>query len=79
MQDFTPRITALRTRLEETAGYLRVDDLRARRPQLETELAVVVLQRGEAVGAEGDDFSNTARLEQLDIFLGHAVEDVFIT
>jgi peptide chain release factor 2 len=39
MQDFTPRITALRTRLEETAGYLRVDDLRARRPQLETELA----------------------------------------
>jgi peptide chain release factor 2 len=38
MQDFSPRIGALRTRLDETAGYLRVDELRARRPQLETEL-----------------------------------------
>jgi peptide chain release factor 2 len=38
MQDFSPRINALSTRLSETAGYLRVDELRARRPQLETEL-----------------------------------------
>ena len=39
MQDFSPQINALATRLEETAGYLRVSELRARRPQLETELA----------------------------------------
>jgi len=39
MQDFSPQINALATRLDETAGYLRVSELRARRPQLETELA----------------------------------------
>ncbi len=38
MQDFTQRIGALRSRLTEAEGYLRVADLRARRPQLETEL-----------------------------------------
>jgi peptide chain release factor 2 len=38
VQDFTSRIAALRSRLDEAQGYLRVDALRARRPQLETEL-----------------------------------------
>ncbi len=38
MQDFSPQINALRTRLDETGGYLRVDELRARQPQLEAEL-----------------------------------------
>ena len=38
MQDFSPRIKDLQGRLEETRGYLRVDELRARRPQLEAEL-----------------------------------------
>lgn len=38
MQDFTPRVDALRGRLEEARGYLRVPQLEARRPQLETEL-----------------------------------------
>lgn len=38
MLDFTPRIGALRGRLDEAAGYLRVDELRSRRPQLEAEL-----------------------------------------
>jgi peptide chain release factor 2 len=38
MLDFSPRIKDLQTRLDETRGYLRVDELRARRPQLETEL-----------------------------------------
>ena len=37
MQDFTDQIAAIRTRLDESAGYLRVDELRARRPQLEAE------------------------------------------
>ena len=38
MQDFSSRIAALRSRLVEAEGYLRVEALRARRPQLETEL-----------------------------------------
>lgn len=38
MLDFSPQITALRTRLTETRDYLRVSHLRHRRPQLETEL-----------------------------------------
>ena len=38
MQDFSTRLDALRARLDEAAQYLRVDELRARRPQLEAEL-----------------------------------------
>jgi peptide chain release factor 2 len=38
MQDFSPQITALRSRLDEASGYLRVPELVARRPQLEAEL-----------------------------------------
>jgi peptide chain release factor 2 len=38
VQDFTSRIGALHERLDEARGYLRVEELRFRRPQLETEL-----------------------------------------
>ena len=38
MQDFSPRLSALRDRLDEASGYLRIDQLTARRPQLEAEL-----------------------------------------
>ena len=38
MQDFSPRTAALRVRLDEAAEYLRVAELRGRRPQLEAEL-----------------------------------------
>ena len=38
MQDFSPRLSALESRLAEARGYLRVDQLLARRPQLEAEL-----------------------------------------
>ena len=38
MQDFSPRIAALRDRLTEAETYLRIGKLRARQPQLETEL-----------------------------------------
>ncbi|HLU43321.1 MAG TPA: peptide chain release factor 2 [Microthrixaceae bacterium] len=38
MQDYSSRIAELRSELEEARGYLRVDELRARRPQLEAEL-----------------------------------------
>ena len=37
MQDFTDTLSALRTRLTEAAGYLRIDEQRARQPQLEAE------------------------------------------
>ncbi|MEZ5165637.1 MAG: peptide chain release factor 2 [Acidimicrobiales bacterium] len=37
MQDFTDRLAAIRARLDEAAGYLRIEELVARRPQLETE------------------------------------------
>ncbi len=38
MQDFSTQINALRNRLDETRGYLKIGELRARQPQLETEL-----------------------------------------
>jgi peptide chain release factor 2 len=38
MQDFSPQISALRSRLDETREYLRINELRQRQPQLETEL-----------------------------------------
>ncbi len=37
MRDFSDDLAAVRSRLEEAAGYLRIDELRALRPQLETE------------------------------------------
>ncbi len=37
MRDFSDDITALRKRLDEALGYLRVAELRRQRPQLETE------------------------------------------
>ena len=37
MRDFTDDLRALRARLDEASGYLKIDELRARRPQLETE------------------------------------------
>lgn len=39
MQDFTDQLAAIRSRIEEASRYLRIADLEARRPQLETEVA----------------------------------------
>ena len=39
MRDFSDDLKALRGRVAEARGYLRVDELAARRPQLETEAA----------------------------------------
>jgi peptide chain release factor 2 len=39
MQDYTDTFTALRTRIDEAAGYLRIDEQRARQPQLEAEVS----------------------------------------
>ena len=40
MRDYTDNLAAVRRRLDEVAGYLKVDELRARRPQLETEASL---------------------------------------
>src|ERR671911_12148 len=37
MRDLTDELKALRVRVDEAATYLKIDDLRARRPQLEVE------------------------------------------
>jgi peptide chain release factor 2 len=37
MQDFTDQLAAIRGRLHEAAGYLRIEELEGRQPQLETE------------------------------------------
>ncbi len=37
MRDFSEDVAALRSRLEAAEGYLKADELRARRPELETE------------------------------------------
>ena len=37
MRDLSDELKALRERLDESAGYLRIDDARTRRPQLEAE------------------------------------------
>ncbi len=39
MQDYSDTFTALRARLSEAASYLRIDDQRARQPQLEAEMS----------------------------------------
>lgn len=39
MQDFSDTFAALRVRLDEAAGYLRIEDQRARQPQLEAEMS----------------------------------------
>ncbi len=39
MRDLSDELGSLRTRLKEAEGYLRIAELRARRPQLETEMA----------------------------------------
>ena len=37
MQDFTEQLAAIRTRLDEASGYLRIAELEQRQPQLEAE------------------------------------------
>ena len=77
MRDVTDDITALRKRQAEAATYLKVDELRARRPQLETEASRPDLwdepdQARQVTGelaAVGDD------LDRFDA-LGQRIDDV---
>jgi peptide chain release factor 2 len=77
MQDFTDQLSAIRTRLDEAAVYLRVADLEMRRPQLEAEASRPDLwddqERARQVTSELASVS-----EDLDLFgrLGQEVDDV---
>jgi peptide chain release factor 2 len=76
MQDFTDQLLTIRSRLDESEGYLRIAELRARRPQLEAEASRPDLwddqDKARAVTSE-----LAAVNEDLDIYerLGKAVED----
>jgi peptide chain release factor 2 len=50
VRDFTEDLKSLRARLDEARQYLRIDELSARRPQLETEAARPDLWDDPAVG-----------------------------
>ena len=39
MQDYSDTFAALRRRLDEAEGYLRIAEIRARQPQLEAEMS----------------------------------------
>ena len=72
MQDFSEHLAAIRSRLEEARSYLRVAELRARRPQLEAEASRPDLWDDRAaatrvtseLAAVNDDLELLDRLEQ---------------
>ncbi|HEY6533693.1 MAG TPA: peptide chain release factor 2 [Acidimicrobiales bacterium] len=72
MKDYSDEIAALRRRLEEAHSYLRIDELTAARPQLETEASRPDLwddqERAKKVNAElvaaTDDLELYASLEE---------------
>ncbi len=77
MQDFSPQISALRTRLAETQEYLRITELRHRQPQLETELGRPDLwDDAEAAQKLQREFAEMSDDLQLFDSLSERVEDV---
>ncbi len=77
MQDFSSRLNSLRERLAEARGYLRIGELEARRPQLETELGRPDLwDDAEAAQALQREFSELG--DDLELFsdLETRLEDV---
>ncbi len=77
MRDVTDDLADLRRRHQEAGGYLRIEDLRARRPQLETEASRPDLwddaDKARAVTGELSQVN-----EDLDLFdaLGTRIDDV---
>ncbi len=77
MLDHSPRTEALRARLAEASTYLRIDQLRARRPQLEAELGRPDLwDDQEAAQALQREFAELEGDVQLFEGLEGRVEDV---
>lgn len=87
MQDYSSTFSALRTRLDEAAGYLRIDAQRARQPQLEAEMSRPNLwddaENARQVQTElsgvNDDIALfdglTARLEDAEVMVELAAEE----
>jgi peptide chain release factor 2 len=76
MQDFTDDFRALRERLAQSELYLRIAELRARRPQLETEMGRPDLwDRPEEARRLQTELS--AVVDDLEVFdsLGRSIED----
>src|SRR3954470_24294984 len=76
MRDFTHDLTAVRKRLDEARGYLRIEDLRRQRPQLETEASRPDLwdDADNARKVTGELAAMTADIELYDS-LAAAIED----
>jgi peptide chain release factor 2 len=76
VRDFTDALASLRTRLAEARTYLRIDELEARRPQLETEASRPDLwdDQDQARAVTGELASVT---DDLDLFaaLGAEIDD----
>src|SRR5437868_3324500 len=72
MRDFSDDVKALRARLAEAEVYLRVAELRARRPQLETEASRPDLwdDPDQARQVTGELSAVTADLELFDGLVG---------
>ncbi len=79
MRDFSSDLNALRARLAEAERYLAIDELRARRPQLETEMARPDLW-DDAERARKVQTELAAVAGDLDLFasLDRAVEDATV-
>ncbi len=77
MQDFSEQISAIRSRLDEAAVYLRIPELEARRPQLEVEASRPDLWDDPA-RARSVTSDLAAVVEDLDAYarLAEAVDDV---
>src|SRR6476659_6229638 len=77
MRDVSEEIAALRKRLAEAAGYLKIDQARARRPQLETEASRPDLW-DDADAARRITSELSAVSEDVDLFdaLSGRVDDV---
>jgi peptide chain release factor 2 len=77
VQDFSASIADLQRRLDEARTYLRIDELIARRPQLETELGRPDLwDDAEAAKKVQREFASVA--DDIDVYesLASAVDDV---
>ena len=67
MQDFTEQLAAIRTRLDEASGYLRIAELEQRQPQLEAEASRPDLWDDQEKARAGTSELSSVN-EDLDLF-----------
>ena len=64
MRDFAPDLVALRQRLDQASGYLRIEELRTRRTELEEEMA------------DPDLWNDQDRGRRVQVDLSRVIEDL---